>query len=508
MCLFAYGSIVLLLALPMTTETLPDSEVVTNRGSHEKYLELTAWLMQSPDRHCPVTPTTIGDTTIWMDSHDQEVVRDVAKERSQIKRYLDDEAHRCPSYIAYLSELQSQPTMRPMSDKCRVSVFLPAWMEGKIIYNTLSLYEPQIAPGGIELDPDLWEMNILVNRKTGDPSDKSVDEIRRFVCDSASRRRALGKSPIHVNFVDVEFDPPGNNVGNARKVATDLILLRSLARATQAGPLYLESEDADLEEVSPLLIYNVLTTMDENPHLDAVTGTQDRYPRELMQNDYLFLRTRIYTFRRLLLSRKEFRDPDDLNFDFRWNREITEGWNSAHSAEALALIGGCNPLSATGEDLELGEKYSMVRGVNGKPNLDVIGRVPTRCSSSTRRCLASIILDKNAYLGGEFTNPYTNLMIRELSIEELLDRATAVARITPENTDVFDKLVSEEISWGVGKVPVYKQSNFISRIMLFLGFDTGDYVINADKTVTVANWENVKTKLTEYRGKHAYTRAL
>ena len=147
-----------------------------------------------------------------------------------------------------------------MDSEVRVCVNIPAWMEGKNLYNDLVQYTQQVDSNGRPLDPRLYEINIIINRKTGTASDNSVAEIDRFKSDMTTQ----GKS-FQINYVDVEFDSPFNNVGNARRVITDLTLMRSVERQNQNKLLYIETEDADLVTVDKNTVINIINKLDNNP---------------------------------------------------------------------------------------------------------------------------------------------------------------------------------------------------------------------------------------------------
>ncbi|MDE2025324.1 MAG: serine/threonine protein kinase, partial [Patescibacteria group bacterium] len=432
--------------------------------------------------------------------------------------YLDGEKTQSPWYYHYLEILQGTETMQPMADACRVAVNIPTWMEGRTIYDTLRRYVVQTDRQGNEIDPDLWEVNICVNRKTGTAPDNTVEEIQRLINDINGQRLTQGQKPLHINYIDVEFDPPYNNVGNARKVITDMALMRSMARTGQTQQLYMESEDADLTSSDPHLISNLIHKMDTNPQLDAVQGTQDRMPEVLMQHDYLFVRRRLDDFRKLLLRDKRFRNVNDPSYNFRWNRIYTSGWNMSYTAEAYALIGGYHPLQEMGEDLEIGEKLSIIRGGPGKPNLDIVGSVPTRYDSSPRRFLSELLMQRHAYAPGNFMDEEVNALIKNASLNELLANVQDFARITDANRPQFEKLILGTINWATVMVPKQFREQYIHDLMFWLGFKRGlvkgdgqvviepDYAITP-KGVRITNWNNIERALHNYRTRHTRDRA-
>lgn len=465
--------------------------------SGENLESLKQWLKQRPSGHRPYKKINKPDGSVtWVDEEGKPVKRDVERERKTIKRYLEEIRESDPESYKLLESLLESPTMHPLAAECRVSVNIPAWMEGKNIYHALEEYVKQVDESGKPLNPDLYEINIIVNRKKGTPSDQTVAEIGRFLADA----RARGEN-YHINYVDLELDPPLNTVGNARKIITDLTLLRSLQRTRQSDALYLESEDADLLHVDPKTVINLIKKLDENSHLDAVRGTQDRFPEVLMQNDLLFLSQRTKDFFELMLRRMGRKiDPKARNFT--WHRVVTGGWNTGYSAEAYALIGGYDKKKAVGEDLLIGEKISMARGDGELPNTEVIGTVTTRSDSSPRRFISEILTGKTAY-SEAFTDQELNEFIKAASVEDLLERIKPFARISPSNTAAFNQTLEWSYQWLKTMATDDQQAQQVyDGVMFWLGFKKGDYEYTPDGKLSVGSWENVRRALEDYRRRH------
>jgi hypothetical protein len=356
------------------------------------------------------------------------------------------------------------------------------------------MYTKQVDKQGNTLPANMYEINIVVNRKTGSPEDNTVAEIQRFIADQA----AQGKE-FNINYVNLEFDPPFNNVGHARKVVTDMTFLRSLQRAHQNKALYIESEDADLMRVDPLTVINLIDKLDSNPHLDAARGTQDRFPEKLMENDLLFLQRRLWDFTEPFLRRQKYRPGNNPRetWNFTWHRTITGGWNTGYTAEACAMIGGYDSTQVSGEDMSIGEKMTMIRGDGDMPNLDVVGTVPTRSDSSPRRFLGEVVTKVPAYQ--DFSNEAINKLIRETSLEDLLSQVSSVARITPENLGTFDGLFRGHYGSIKSLTPNEDAAKELyDSIMMWAGFKKEDYSYSKD-SVEIHNWDNLKNALESYR---------
>lgn len=388
-------------------------------------------------------------------------------------------------------------SMKPMGEKVRVAVNIPAWMEGKIIHHTLDLYSHQVDSKGRELDPDIYEINIIINRKKNDTPDNSVSEVERFKKDLKKQEKN-----IQVNYVDVEFSEPLNTVGNARRVITDLTLLRSVSRVSQEAQLYIESEDADLVRVDPKTIINAVEKLDQNPHLDAVRGRQDRAPEIMMENDLLFLYRRFQDIYEILLRKQSYRLDVNPRASFNWNRVVTGGWNTAYTAEAYALTRGYSPDKTKDEDMILGERISMLRGDGLVPNTHVIGTVSSRADSSPRRYINEVASMKAAY-GGSFEDPSVNKKIRDTSEEKLMEEILPFSRINKDNAWRFQAMLNEEYGFIKETTPNLDEARRVLRTeLLMLGFKRKDYKLDESGGIIVENWENVKQALDNYRSKH------
>lgn len=467
--------------------------------SPESKKALQEWVKRSPNRIQTYTKITNTDGSVrWVNKDGDPVQRDAEKERSAARQYFEKIKEKNPKYYTYLESLATSSTMPPMKDECRVAINVPAWMEEKSLPRFLSQYTGQTDREGKKLDPNLYEINILINRKTGTEPDNSIAVIEQFIAE----QKALGNA-YNINFVDVEFDPPFNNVGNARKTITDLTLLRSLKRTGQTEQLYIESEDADMLFIDPRTVINLINKLDNNPHLDAVRGVQDRTPEEMMKNDYLFLDRRLGNFLELFFRSKRYRPENNPRWDETWNRVISGGWNTAFTAEAYALIDGYNPYSVMGEDMEIGKKIAMIRGDENFPNLDVVGTIATRSDSSPRRYLSEIITKRAAY-SDAFMDDDLNQFIREASLDQLHEKAAFVARIDDSNKERFGQMIDGYFRYFTRNfTPSEAEARKVFNSgMFWLGFKKGDYEYLSNGKVQVTNWTNVQNALNTYREHH------
>ena len=427
----------------------------------------------------------------WVEADGSPVVRSVERERNTIYNYLNSEFSKNPEYKQKVASVMS--SLGAMSDNCRVSVNIPAWMEADNLDRLLSQYIDQTDNKGEALEQSLFEINILVNRKKGTPEDNSVKVIESFIEKYAKSHN--GVRPV-VHYANVELDPEDANVGFARKLLTDAVLQRSLDRNNQSQPLYIESEDADLIEVDKRTVFNLISKLDKNPHLDVVKGVEGRMPSIIKDNALLLMRRTAWEVFLFNARQKRFKDPRNPNWNSFSNRVLTGGWNCGYSAEAIAMIGGYESVRV-GEDLPIGEKVSMMRGDGYHPNLETVGRVQTLTESSPRRFMQSIATEKDPY--GNFGETGVEDSIRKMSLQEAMESIKQYANITEANKSVFEDDIQGWYSWAQGVVPTLEDAKMVTeRVMHSMGFEYGDYVFNG-KEIRVTNWSNIKHNINDFR---------
>jgi len=466
-------------------------------GSHKDLAQMRKWVSGMGG---PRTRRQVEDASgkkHWVEADNSPVVRSVERERNTIYNYLNSEFSKNPEYKQKVASVMS--SLGAMSNNCRVSVNIPAWMEADSLDRLLSQYIDQTDNKGEALEQSLFEINILVNRKKGTPEDNSVKVIESFIEKYAKRHN--GVRPV-VHYANVEMEPEEANIGFVRKLLTDAVLQRSLDRNNQSQPLYIESEDADLIEVDKRTVFNLISKLDKNPHLDAVHGIEGRMPSIIKDNALLLMRRNAWEAFLFNARQKRFRDPRNPNWNSFSNRVITGGWNSGYSAEAYAVIGGYEPARA-GEDISIGERISMMRGDGDYPNLETIGSVPTRTESSPRRFIDEIANKKSAY--EDFGDDSNEEAIRGVSLSDAMKRIDEYADITEDNKPNFENEAQMYYDWARGSTPTLGDARDVARrIMRSVGYEEGDYVFEGDK-IHIINWGNVKRNIEAYR--HGFTSA-
>lgn len=492
-----FGGPAVVLRRPLERLNKKEDPFRYNYGSRRDLAQMRKWVVDMGGPHTRKQIKDASGKEHWVEADGSPVMRSAERERKIIASYLNNEFSGNPEYERKVANVAS--SLGPMSSNCRVSVNVPAWMEEDNLNRLLNQYIDQVDNKGNALDQSLFEINILVNRKKGTPEDKSVKVIENFIEEYA--RRHGGVRPV-VHYANVEMEPEEANVGFVRKLLTDAVLQRSLDRDNQPQPLYIESEDADLMEVDKRTVFNLISKLDKNPHLDAVRGVEGRMSSIIKDNALLLMRRNAWEVFLFNVRQKRFRDPRNPNWNSFSNRVITGGWNSGYSAEAYAMIGGYEPARA-GEDISIGERISMMRGDGDYPNLETIGSVPTRTESSPRRFIDEIANKKSAY--EDFGDDGNEKAIRGMSLSDAMKRIDDYADITEDNKPTFENEAQMYYDWARGSTSTLGDARDVTRrIMRSVGYEEGDYVFDGDK-IHIINWDNVKRNIEAYR--HGFTSA-
>ena len=474
-------------SLPATLENLPVGRLWHQGEMYRRYNDYAL----RTNRRNPVERQQLSTgETVWKNAEGSPVERNVRREQAAIEQYIMQEPLGYRKDVVFFAQ-----QMGPMDPECRVAVAMPAFQEGQNIYRTLEEYCKQTDKEGNVLDPRLFEIDVLDNRPDNPdiPWDDTRDEVVRFVAEHPG---------VRIKLIQQAFPPSDARVGFARKLLTDVIVARSADREDrQVAPLYIESEDADLERVDPHTIFNIIQKLDTQPHLDAVKGVQDRnLLHENNDNDLFLLDQRFKDFTETAMQRLKYRIDKNPKSDFTWNRVFTNGWNTALSAEAYALVGGYDHKRVKGEDLDIGMKISMLRGKeeDGRivPTMDTVARISNRSDSSPRRYLDSLIRETAAYEG--FGDGKVEERIRSTDTDEMFAQLAPYARIESGNKDKFERVLSRNLSWYDLNFGREVSAELFDTGMLWLGFKKEDWRI-ADNKIQIVNTENFARACESYR---------
>lgn len=136
------------------------------------------WITTHPQFHRPYHTETSGDKKVWKNAEGHIVQRDVKREREEVDRFLQTIVSITSDHCQTLEKLAAD--IAPMKPSTCVAVNVPALHEAAHMYQLLDMYTKQVDEKGKPLDPDLYEINIIVNRKFGEEPDKTMDDIERF----------------------------------------------------------------------------------------------------------------------------------------------------------------------------------------------------------------------------------------------------------------------------------------------------------------------------------------
>lgn len=225
----------------------------------------------------------------------------------------------------------------PMNENCKISICIPAYRESWIIANTLKHYTlHQIDHTGKSLDPNIFEINILINKPNADtPDDEAMQEeiqaFRKTYCE------------YHINIAQVTYDFPKKPIiGLIFKDIADAVIMRNLSRTSlwekEKSRLILRTAGADVESLNPLLLSRTLSIF-SNSNVVAHRW-ETRLPPELLQS-FPLLHV-MQTLAVFLL--RQYHGNQTINGPF------------SYTAEAYSRVWWFNPKKSLWEEIELSKK--------------------------------------------------------------------------------------------------------------------------------------------------------
>lgn len=235
-------------------------------------------------------------------------------------------------------------------------------------------------------------------------------------------------------------------LAKARKLLADITVYR-IFKAQPSNPVYLLSEDADIEWIQAGRMRAALLKLDKHPSVDAIRGIQERSSHVLKENYLALLERRSWQFAELLLSSKRYWPENNPHYNFYWHRVVTAGSNVFFSAEIYSLIGGYSDDITVFEDMDIGQRISVLRGTytDGRfiPRLDTIHRFPFREESSIARVLLSLVNKGHVY-SHDGTGFYEDdhIIKQPRSVDILLQKLSPYARPTQDNISMYETVIN------------------------------------------------------------------
>lgn len=303
--------------------------------------------------------------------------RDPAGEWEATSRYL---AAQPVSWRALVADHVG--ALPPMRTATRLVIFLIAGNEANLIEQCLTALLADLVSSGLG---DAAEITVVRQHRAGATLDDTALRVREW-----ERRH---RAHVCVRLIEVEWPADcATFLSRSRKLAVDVTAERARS-ARLAAPLYLITEDADVEWVERCRARHVVREFDAKPELDVLRGW---HLRSLDLLEYLPLFVERLTWRACehALSDPRLRPDRAERYGFAWNRVVTAGWNVAFTLHAYLLAGGYTPTVELFEDMDLGQRISVMRGTRTParfiPGTHTMAWMPFEACSDGRRALAAL----------------------------------------------------------------------------------------------------------------------
>lgn len=307
----------------------------------------------------------------------------------------------------------------PMNENCKISICIPAYRESWIIANTLKHYTlHQIDHTGKSLDPNIFEINILINKPNADtPDDEAMQEeiqaFRKTYCE------------YHINIAQVTYNFPKKPIiGLIFKDIADAVIMRNLSRTSlwekEKSRLILRTAGADVESLNPLLLSRTLSIF-SNSNVVAHRW-ETRLPPELLQS-FPLLHV-MQTLAVFLL--RQYHGNQTINGPF------------SYTAEAYSRVWWFNPKKSLWEEIELSKKiWTLTHNI--EEQLLFIKDLVKDVLNNPRRQIHSLL--HGSGMAGRYQNFWQASHENHLRIV-----GNDWKSITPENIPEFCLLTSENLS--------------------------------------------------------------
>ncbi len=435
----------------------------------------------TPPEFTPPEYFTYGGEQVFLTKNEYEVRRSPRFTNPEMKLNQQEElawylASLTAEDRAHLDILLSQHNS-PIPDTVNAVIAIPANKEGLNIYTTLSQYAKQKDLKDAVLDPSTYQIVIYDNRVSGTTPDATRTEVMRFKNEHPE---------MNIVYLEHVLDQKPT-IGRIRRNLTNSILKRMEQRNLSLPPVAIISNDADSINIPDRYVATVMDTFAHNARLDAITGRYD-FPQEVYKNyPVLFATERAWQLMDAIVRHNEQSGVPQLM-----------GANSAAQAGTLAAIGGYNPKSTLGEDLEVGWMIQAAR--KSDPTRFHFSNA-LKLETDPRRAIYKYL--QGAGLLDRYTDFADNSEIRGLSWQEMATRA--------EEAYSREKLAESLTRMRNELYPWLKKSNpealdrYFKRAMDFLGVTfelhddkvtiTDDSVLRAGINVNLTPEQVVKNEI-------------
>lgn len=274
-----------------------------------------------------------------------------------------------PNYQRLIASLDSQINAQ-MHPACRIAICIPAYNEGKNIYETLETYSRQ---KGIK--PEEFEVIILENHKAipGKTRDNTREEVNRFKADHPQMK---------VRRVFHAFPLKGAALGNIRKTVFDLAVYRNMQRRKEnpGKSFILASNDADNYGMKENGLSYMLELFDSQTRLDIMSGRRDFPEEAYLKFPVLHAISRFASFHY------------SIRTQYVGNGHLLASCGSCtyFRSGMYAAVGGYAYKVETGSDTEFGRRVAYYRGESPKRRLVNLNAL--RVFTDPRRALSKMVM--------------------------------------------------------------------------------------------------------------------
>lgn len=392
----------------------------------------------------------------------------------------------------------SLPPLNPMT---RAVTLIPARNEEYRIASCLSAIDIDIRTSAAE---EWSEILVLEN---GFKGELGRTKASIFAWAKAHRPRYA------VNVISKEWTANERNpLAKARKLLADVTIARSLS-ANLVAPLYLLSEDADIEHIECGRLTAAVRCLNVDPSIDALRGFQDRTVRALKANHLALLERRSWQMTEALLSASSMWPENNPVANFYWNRVVTAGSNVFIPAQVYCEIDGYSTDVVVFEDMDIGQRISVLRGCrNGSrfiPRVSSIRRAPFREESNIARILHALSHAAHVYEhnGANFYR-IDQAIKRADAVDVYLAELVEFATVCSANKQRYESVLAD--LWReVSRIVVCKDAaeRIMLRVLYYLGFRRDDCtMLKGD--IAVKDWSRFAHLAHQFSADTGFSRHL
>lgn len=320
--------------------------------------------------------------------------------------------------------IKQQLAETPMSKECICSIIIPAHNEESSIAATLDALANQTFSSESTLAPNQFEVIIVDNNSI----DKTSEIIEQWVL--------AHPNSIPIRHVTITFDSDEANVGSARKLGTDLAILRATQSKHSFSELYFVGLDGDNAGIPPDHLEKAVTTFRESG-AKVLAGSVE-FDEEIYRS--------IFEGKPLEPLITSFLEYKQIIKDLMKSKQAknsvtsTSGANHAMEANWYMQIRGYPPKRKTGEDTYIGRATK------------ILGEEITFLDSTVEINPRRMLLNPKAYNSGDAWNPEefekNNERVRRGEINLEMSDAEVVEAITRTLDDFASNVLETDgVSW-------------------------------------------------------------